>query len=652
MISAAMLSMAACTESAPELETETVFTAVSDGTSTKTALGEKTDGKYPVLWSEGDCIIVNGVVSKPLTSEAAGSNSATFHMGQTLTSPYTAVYPADALQSDLIAIKPEQSPAAGAFDPAAEIMAAQSETTGLRFRQLCAYLRIRVKSPSGTSRQATKAVFKGNDSKSVAGQFSFNVNAGNPVLGNVAGDGAKTITLTPAGNETCLTDFSIAIPPQTFTKGFSIMFSDARGTFLKATTSTRVELKAGVITNAPELTFTALENTTSDIEEVDGNILGITWEKPVLVSGWCSAYGRAHRLNDGRLMICYSNTWHSYARFSNDDGATWTGAKIVVPAYMKDSLSHRMDNPEFAQLSANNPHHPGRIIYAVNERVKDTKVANKDKTVYPFHISISTSDDKGANWSGLKRLYSSNNVSGCYEPFVLELPDGTVQVYFADETPYASDKITYQNISVIESKDGGDTWGEKRVVCYTFRMRDGMPTATVYNGNIYVAIEAIEGNYQFFPQIVYNSVADNWSRQVGAPSIYRFDPFQKSLKSTTIYSGAPYLIQTDNYFVMSYQTTDGAPQSTHAERYKHTAMEVQICPKSEFVKDKFSTMRGVSRPFAIDQTKACAKWNSLCPLGGDDILAVYGSGGKDHEEDTGYLYVVRGRITNKVFDFK
>lgn len=652
MISAAMLALAACTESAPELETETVFTAVSDGTTTRTALGEKTGGKYTVIWSEGDCIIVNGVVSKPLTAEAAGSNTATFTMGKTLPPPYTAIYPADALNSDLITIKSEQMPAAGNFDPATAIMAAQSESTGLRFRQLCAYLRIKVNCPSSCDRQATKAVFRGNASESVAGQFSFNVNAGNPVLGNVSADGVETITLKPAGNETSLNDFCIAIPPQIFREGFSIMFSDDRGTFLKATTSTQVELKAGVITNAPELTFTALENTTSDIEEVDGNILGITWEKPVLVSGWCSAYGRAHRLNDGRLMICYSNTWHGYARFSNDDGATWTGAKIVVPAYKKDSLSHRMDNPEFAQLSAGNPHHPGRIIYAVNERVKDTKVANKDKTVYPFHISISTSDDNGATWSSLKRLYSSNNVSGCYEPFVLELPDGTVQIYFADETPYASDKITDQNISVIESKDGGDTWGEKRVVCYTFTKRDGMPTATVYNGNIYVAIEANGDGYQFFPQIVYNPVADNWSRQVGAPSIYRFDPFQKSLKSAEIYSGAPYLIQTDNYFVMSYQTTDGAPQSTHAERYKHTAMEVQVCPKPEFVKNKFSTMRGVSRPFAIDQTKACAKWNSLCPLGGDEILAVYGSGGRDHEGDTGYLYVVRGRITNKVFDFK
>lgn len=652
MISAALLSMSACTESISELESGTVFQAVSESSSTKTELGEKTDGKYPVLWAEGDCITVNGVVSRPLSAEEAGANSATFTTEKTLAAPYTAVYPADVLDNDVITIKPEQTTSAGVFDPAAAVMAAHSETTELRFRQICAYLRIKVKYPSGSNRLATKAIFKGNALESVAGQFSFSVNAGNPVLGKVVGDGTKTITLTPVGNESCLTDFLIAIPPQTFTKGFSIMFSDDRGQFLKATTGTQVELKAGVITNAPELTFTAFENTTSDIEEVEGNMLGIVWDKPVLVSGWCSAYGRAHRLHDGRLMICYSNTWHAYARFSDDDGATWTVAKIVVPAYKKDSLSYRMDNPEFAQLSADNPHHPGRIIYAVNERVIDTKVATKGKTVYPYHISISMSDNNGTTWSKLKRLYSSNNVSGCYEPFVLELPDGTVQVYFADETPYASDKITYQNISVIESKDGGDTWGEKRIVCYTFMKRDGMPTATVYNGNIYVAIEANEGDYQFFPQIVYNSVTDNWNRQVGAPSIYRFDPFQKSLKSTVIYSGAPYLIQTENYFVMSYQTTDGAPQSTHDDRYKHTAMEVQICPKSELVKNKFSTMRGVARPFAIDQTKACAKWNSLCPLGGDEILAVYGSGGKDHERDTGYLYVVRGRIVNTLFDFK
>lgn len=49
MISAALLSMSACTESISELESGTVFQAVSESSSTKTELGEKTDGKYPVL---------------------------------------------------------------------------------------------------------------------------------------------------------------------------------------------------------------------------------------------------------------------------------------------------------------------------------------------------------------------------------------------------------------------------------------------------------------------------------------------------------------------------------------------------------------------------------------------------------------------------
>lgn len=72
MITAALLSMSACTESTPEHETGTVFQAVSESYSTKTELGGKADGKYPVLWAEGDCITVNGVVSRPLSAEEAG----------------------------------------------------------------------------------------------------------------------------------------------------------------------------------------------------------------------------------------------------------------------------------------------------------------------------------------------------------------------------------------------------------------------------------------------------------------------------------------------------------------------------------------------------------------------------------------------------
>ena len=44
----------------------------------RTQLGEKAGDIYPVYWSEGDQISVNGVASNPLTAEQAGSSAATF----------------------------------------------------------------------------------------------------------------------------------------------------------------------------------------------------------------------------------------------------------------------------------------------------------------------------------------------------------------------------------------------------------------------------------------------------------------------------------------------------------------------------------------------------------------------------------------------
>ena len=44
----------------------------------KTVLGDKEGSKYPVLWSEGDVIAVNGSLSQPLAAGDAGTSSATF----------------------------------------------------------------------------------------------------------------------------------------------------------------------------------------------------------------------------------------------------------------------------------------------------------------------------------------------------------------------------------------------------------------------------------------------------------------------------------------------------------------------------------------------------------------------------------------------
>lgn len=635
----------------PTTEVKTVFTASAFENETKTALGDKADGKYPVLWAEGDCISVNGVVSEALTAEEAGGKKANFTVKGAVEAPYTAIYPSSARVSEnSVKFVSAQTPAEAGFDPAAAIMVASGESTTLEFRQLCAYLRIVVNYPTNCTRRASKAVFKGNASEDVAGDFSFSAGEdGSVTLDKVSGAEAKTLTLTPADAEGGLVNFCMALPPQTFKSGFSLEFSDAKGCFLKAETAAEVALKQGVILNAPELTFTALDNTTSDLDEVEGGQLTIIWDTPVAIDPDGGTYGRVHRLNDGRLMATYTSANAGQVRFSSNNGNTWTAKTTILPAYTENGLTYRMDNIEFAQLSSPNPYKPGRIIYAVNERgfYKEGK-DNIFKT--PYHISVCTSDDNGVSRSELTRIYTSATSVGCYEPFILELPDGTVQIYFADEM--AAGNPPYQKIRVVESKDGGETWETPRDVCYTATRRDGMPTAMLYGDNIYLAIEHYETDTQrLHPQMVYNPISDNWKSSVLSPSTYRFDPFEAPLISTTIYNGAPYIAQTDNYFVIAYQTVDESKYSNEDIAKKHRRMEVQICPKSEMTGDKFEgKMRVKTLIPEGDGVKTGINWPAICPLGGDEFLAVY----ELHDISTGTLLekAVRGRITTSTPEFE
>lgn len=63
--------------------------------NSRTQLGEKADGVYPLTWAEGDKISVNGIASKALTFEESGTSRATFTFEtENLSTPYCIAYPA------------------------------------------------------------------------------------------------------------------------------------------------------------------------------------------------------------------------------------------------------------------------------------------------------------------------------------------------------------------------------------------------------------------------------------------------------------------------------------------------------------------------------------------------------------------------------
>ncbi|MBQ2026747.1 MAG: hypothetical protein II214_02490, partial [Alistipes sp.] len=60
---------------------------------TRVFLGEKDGDTYPVYWSEGDRISVNGVVSSEAEIDATNPSKAQFSFAQTLNYPLSILYP-------------------------------------------------------------------------------------------------------------------------------------------------------------------------------------------------------------------------------------------------------------------------------------------------------------------------------------------------------------------------------------------------------------------------------------------------------------------------------------------------------------------------------------------------------------------------------
>ena len=82
-----------CSKEAPKAsEADFSLRASMPCADTKTSLGAKSEGVYPVLWSQGDVIMVNGVQSKPLTAQEAGSSNAVFHFASAVSAPYQVFY--------------------------------------------------------------------------------------------------------------------------------------------------------------------------------------------------------------------------------------------------------------------------------------------------------------------------------------------------------------------------------------------------------------------------------------------------------------------------------------------------------------------------------------------------------------------------------
>ena len=374
------------------------------------------------------------------------------------------------------------------------------------------------------------------------------------------------------------------------------------------------------------LSFTACQSETKNTpeEEIESTVDGIriAWDYSSMQQlAERGGYPRLLRMQDNSLIAIFETRTGSVEfRRSYDEGHTWSSAVTVFPRFTyqgKDGESTIVNiaNAEITQLQN------GDIIAACNYRPAKPEIA-------PYSIVIRRSTDNGATWLPAQVLYNAapRFNDGCWEPSFLQLPEGEVQIYFANENPYQqSDE---QEISLLRSADNGATWSDAQMVSFRKNRRDGMPVARILGDEIVVVIE--DNNVdRFKPYTVRTKLKDNWVKPVLADSPHREYALAEKIDNS-VYMGAPYLLKLPTgETLISYQTNE-----KRASDWEYSTLEVAIGDKSA----RNFTKR--TRPFDVPLDKE-AKWNSLA-LWDENTVVAFASSNFNSKEVAPWL--IKGYI--------
>lgn len=318
--------------------------------------------------------------------------------------------------------------------------------------------------------------------------------------------------------------------------------------------------------------------------------------KTVFKSG---GYPRLIQLADGRLMAAVESSGINIA-FSSDKGNTWSDATKIV------SNTNNIPNcvPDLVQLA------DGTIIVAYNPRPSEPYTEDR-----LFGIRCKRSTDNGKTWSDEIFVNDASYTfsDGCWEPFMMQLPSGEVQLYFADEGPYLTS--SEQQISMCRSFDSGQTWSKAQKVSFRAGYRDGMPSAVILHDGETIAL-AFEDNgwsgvNDFLPTIVTCPLATNWNNYwVSGTSSNRWRAIDSDY-SPSYKGGAPYLrVLPWGETILSFQG--------HGSGQETLAMFAYVGD------EEAKHFKAVTMPFGTDNSL----WNALAVIDTGTVVAIGGMSGR------------------------
>lgn len=227
---------------------------------TRTSLGEKSGEVYPIYWSEGDCISMNGKCSTEAVINSENRSSATFSVNYLLNYPYRITYPYISITSYLapkVVFPAEQSYVEGSFAQSSAPMCGyvESENDKVELKHLATVLRLPVKAhKDGIILQ--KVVVKAINNTKISGTFSVDCQGG---VVSATSDCSNTITYTLPSNFVLSaseeSNLHIAMPA--VDAGDCVVeFVDSKGGVMVGTWNSK-SLQAGVVREFKSITYKA-----------------------------------------------------------------------------------------------------------------------------------------------------------------------------------------------------------------------------------------------------------------------------------------------------------------------------------------------------------------------------------------------------------
>ena len=253
---------------------------------TRTSLGDKVGDNYPVYWSEGDKISINGECSTSASIDPENRASAAFTVDANLKSPYYITYPyteATSAEAPKVLFPAEQSYAEGTFSTESTPMCGYATTTSqsVNLNHLAGVLRLPVKAEEeGVILE--KVVITSSIGSKLAGLFSVDCSAATITPSEEC---SNSITYTLPDNFALST--TIAEPlfitlPSGDIGPCSIEFIDASGKKMVSTWSPSTTVKAGVVREFKTITYKA---------GTSGSLVPFTGEEEELIIRYKTIYG-------------------------------------------------------------------------------------------------------------------------------------------------------------------------------------------------------------------------------------------------------------------------------------------------------------------------------------------------------------------------